>query len=317
MMALHFAAAAACGAPVDASARLDEFKGAYEKEEERLVADKLEAVRDVRARYLEAVNTLAERKQAAGELEALLTVRSEIERFEKNPEVERGDLAESLPELQTLQEIYMRLRAQTEVDYWEGALHLADGSDSWLDRFQRELTRDGDLEHALAVKEERSEVAARRKVIEEQLTAARELTRSLQKQEEEQPSAGEDAVPDKQEPGAKNRTKPAAEISIIRQRYDQFYRYLLADNWGKAVKYVNPADVERKGTNALKLQLRFMSGLSKLARDMDLRVRGSKVTLSDDGHAVLVPRFLVQGERKDGIPVRWIKIGGQWYVDVD
>jgi len=316
LILLHFFPAAAIGATQDADARLAEFRKAYELEEERLVADKLEAVQDIRRRYLEAVKSLAGRKQAAGELEPLLLVRQEIERFNKNPEVEPADLAKSVPELLALQEIYMQLRAEADVDYWQGALKLADKSDLWLERFQRELTRGGRLEPALEVKKERSKLAGRRKAIETRLTTATSLSESLQKKDEPAPAV-EDKEFEKPRTTAINKPTPSEEKWAIAERYRQFYRHLLADRWDSAVKYVNPEDVERKGTDALKLQLRFISGISKLARGMEIRRIGTEVTLQDAEHAVVVPQLRVRRERKDGQPVRWVKINGQWYVDVD
>lgn len=46
-------------------------------------------------------------------------------------------------------------------------------------------------------------------------------------------------------------------------------------------------------------------------------MRGAKVTLQGDDQAVLVPRIWFQNDWKDGHPVRWARIDGQWYVDVD
>jgi len=305
----------------DAASRLEQFKEVRAAEQEKIEAARRDSAADLHERYSEALSILARRKQASGELEPLLAVRQEIERYAKRLLVNVEDLSADVPELKALQTSYLHRLAGNSVTYWESVLALATRSEDWLARLQTVLTQKGDVNGALAAKAEREATGERKKVAETHLLVARrELTRFDPSPE---PAPAETARVPGQTPrtGLLHRPGPrfeADEKNVIRRRYREFSDLILKDDWDAVVQYVEPATAEKRGTDTLKFQLRFIGGFLRLERGAGIRERGTDVTLHGATSATLIPR--VRGRRgttREGRPVRWIKVDDTWYVKVD
>jgi len=104
--------------------------------------------------YVKAVRRFREKLLKAGKLDELLVVRQELERFDREDTVKESDFVSSPNELLNLQKVYQRRAERLIRDKHRRILSLTKKYINFLERMQKDLTRQRRIEDALAVKTE-------------------------------------------------------------------------------------------------------------------------------------------------------------------
>jgi len=137
--------------PVEALAARSTF-------EER-AAEAREPLAELKQKYLEALGALAEREQAAGQLDSLLEIRRVVEATEAGAPADPPAVG---GELGRLEEIYLRERARLEEQISQTLAPTQAAYSAALEEVVTRLTREGRLEEALAVRAELAALQAER-----------------------------------------------------------------------------------------------------------------------------------------------------------
>ncbi len=140
---------------------------------ERLTEERQEALGQLNQLYVQRLADLGASLQAQGNLEGVIAVRAEHDRFEREQAVRTSDRVEQPAELANLQERY---RASQYSDVFlenaQAATRLLDRYTEGLERMVTELVREGNIEDAQAVRQEIDRVNA--------LEARQEIKRVLE-----------------------------------------------------------------------------------------------------------------------------------------
>jgi len=134
-------------------ALLRTYRDTYETELAKIEKDVAEGTKAIPANYKRSLETLGARLQKSADLDGLLAVRTESERFGKEKDVPETALVEAPAALRELQEGYRSARERVEVDKARRIVDLTDKYLAALQRMQDELTRGGKIEEAVTVKE--------------------------------------------------------------------------------------------------------------------------------------------------------------------
>ena len=137
---------------------LEEVVNRYNAVHEKIGADYSKAIHSAIERYGRSVDAMAKQAQSQGDLETVLALMAEAKRVDAEKTVPDSDSSHLNPMLAKLREGY-QLAVQTAEDRRATALPaLQDSYVKKLDAMKRQLTIEGKLEEALAVKAEMERV---------------------------------------------------------------------------------------------------------------------------------------------------------------
>ncbi len=131
----------------------------YEAMQAKIEAEYSAGTRSAVERYGQSVEALVKRAQSQGDLEALLALMAEKKRFKKEQNIPRGDFDDLHPTLVKLREGFSSAVMEPKRKRASSMPALQTAYLKKLDTMKRELTIDGRLEDALAVKAEMDRVA--------------------------------------------------------------------------------------------------------------------------------------------------------------
>lgn len=151
LLAVLLATARPCAAQVGDLAALS--KG-FEDSLAKVVADHKALVQAIPETYAAGLNAMMAAKQKAGDLDGLLQVRSEVERFERERRVPESTPAGAAPELAALQEQYRKGGLLAAAEKRGRILALADRYVAQLNERVSSSTQAGDIDGALAYRAE-------------------------------------------------------------------------------------------------------------------------------------------------------------------
>jgi hypothetical protein len=137
---------------------LAEYRKTYEEEIRKIEDTYLGRLSDCPQRYLRGLDSLAERVRQSGNLDGWQAVTAEKARFVKEREIEESDLAAKTSALRALQEEYLDQRDALAMERARSILDLVRRYATALDREKADLTRQGKITDALAVKSETEQV---------------------------------------------------------------------------------------------------------------------------------------------------------------
>ncbi|MEM7396353.1 MAG: hypothetical protein AAF492_28795, partial [Verrucomicrobiota bacterium] len=113
----------------------------------------------IQDKYRQALESMQKKFSIAGNLSAVLAVKSEIQRAEKTDgQISRDTLVSSPPELAKLQKAYLAGVEKGQIEAGRKLIALVESYDRSLEKLQRNLTQSQDLEAAVAVRAERDRV---------------------------------------------------------------------------------------------------------------------------------------------------------------
>jgi hypothetical protein len=315
-------AAAATPTPAEILTR---YEAIFDSETRKLDEKRDAALAALGDQYLASLRKLEEGERAAGKLDALVALREEIGRFERERLMTDFNLVTEPESIATRQQLFLNQEEAIRDGHARGVADLSDKLAAALDRLQIELTRQNQIEAALAARAQRDrtlarpEVAAARAQVEAQRQAEEAEQAELQKAMElARAAAPPPPVVDVAAPV--QATKPergdkARDHARIKARFEEFIEHLLADRMGEAEKIVDPEQARAVGSLILQAHFQAFRPYLRFAERLGGRVEAGDVRRDNDGvTAQNFPEIRVLGKRESGRPVDWVKRDGEWYI---
>jgi hypothetical protein len=159
-LALFLATLLFGAAPVQLPEGFVTARASYREQTVRLEADATAKLRALDENYLRSLEALDADFKAKGELDPLLEVRKETERFKARRVVTTFNIVTTPPTLGTLQQQYIDTRAAVEHNRKLGLARLAQAYLDNLDKLKRALTQQDKLDAAVAVQKEQETIRA-------------------------------------------------------------------------------------------------------------------------------------------------------------
>lgn len=148
----------AAQATADAGSALERQKSAYRQALAKLERDYKTRVAALPTQYIAALDSLEKSSRQKGSLDNVIAIRAEQKRFEKTKTVNEDDLVTEPPELRELQTKYRSRLTQYEIDKHKQVIAYANKQVTILDNLEKDLTKKGKLDEALAVRTEKDKV---------------------------------------------------------------------------------------------------------------------------------------------------------------
>jgi len=290
----------------------------------KLDADNENANASLQSQYVKWLNGLEKKVREAGNLEPLIAVRKERERFTSEKQVLGKDLSGDIPDLRGIQDNYLKALAKLSVDHAKGVISLVQQLDRSLGALQEKCTKSGKIEDALDVQKARESLKDQRKVAEANFIVAEA---EAAKPDEEQPGqsaadAKTNAIPtgskpEKAEAAPKKKYSGSIE-NYVRQRYSRLCKAMLKDDWNAATEFVDPAYAKTAGADAVRQQLRRrFSFLRSVQANSRARLDAGDVRIGDrEETATVVPRIWSNNRWHDQPLTYWLQLDGEWYADM-
>jgi hypothetical protein len=158
------------------------------------------AERDCRTRtqalnqeYAKSLDQLQDNAQANGDLDSVMATKSEKERYLKARTVTEADLSSSSAVLRSVQTQFLRASIGFEIEKNERLLGLARNHEAILTELEKELTKQGNFDEAVKVREERDLISSSPVIsqIEYQLASLRVSLKRIAPETIASPAAGE------------------------------------------------------------------------------------------------------------------------------
>ena len=143
-----------------AGTELEELRGKYDAGLERLAGTAAKEAGELNRQYAGKLRKLAEAVQDDGDLDKLVAVRSEIDRFQTQKTAPERDQLSEVAELRKLQKTYRKLLARIGAKRDDKRSRLAKKYEDALQVLEKGLTQRGDVDEALRVRAEREELRA-------------------------------------------------------------------------------------------------------------------------------------------------------------
>lgn len=260
--------------------------------------------------YMEALNRLLAAKRTAGALDAVLRVQDELRRFGESASVPEISPSGTPEDLQALQETYRNNRRRIRGEHARTLLQRTDYYAQNLERLERQLTQQNQIEDALVARQTRLQILDHRDV-----QTARDDYALYQETLPPAPDPATVAGAPAATAVAPSREPSGNDIFAIKKRWKEFYECMADKNREKAVTYVDPDQVAQLGLIGLNkwldvLQV-FVNGFEAFGGKPDT----AEVDLHEDGvHATAVHKVKFDRDDKELDPSSWVKRNGEWYL---
>ncbi len=305
------------------------LKTTYEKELQKIHDADLEIIVSEQDRYLGAVRNLKKQMQESGKLDPVLVLDREIDRFSAAKKIDVNDIAKDVPELLPLQNAYIRAIEKFPVEQARKIIALVQNYDKALGALQESLTKKNDIPGAVEVKVEkeslnnRAEAASAKALIMEYdaRIAQEKQAAKITDKAVFQPGTVEKAV---------SITKPADDKSSgkkkytgtpekrVKQRYDEFVKALLKQDYTKASEFVDPDLVKVVGQNAIRKAFMGMFPFLQVADDPHRKLSVDSAKINEKGDKVtLIPKLWINNQWHNLPANKWIEVEGDWYLAIE
>lgn len=275
----------------------------------------------LKSSYIESVTALQKKKQSEGELQPLLAIKKELDRFKITGDITDEALVKNVKSLYEIQLAYIRECKNIAPEEAEQIVKLSKFYDRSLEKMQKDLTRKGQLEDAVAVKNERDSLWQMSVVKKAQdLSASAEAASDNTKPTAQQPEPQKPVEPVAKPSFAKTLSRAErSKIEIyIKKRYEEFCDVVIDRDLESACKFVDPVFLENNGKNAVKMRLQWICPFLRAADQKNIKLAVDEIDLSEDvSSARLTPKMWVNNNWHNLPPNTWIKVENEWYIKVD
>lgn len=300
---------------------LDQLRASYESDLTRTTDDDLKSRLTLQEQYGRSLEALEKKFQDAGKLEPLLAVRNERQRFDRQKTVTATDIVQDPPELGTCQSSFVKETHNIALRVSRRIVASAQQYDRSLNALQETLTRNGDVEAAIAVKKERDAIAMRPSVQEARAIVTSADTKVVPAEksrgDEASPVVAETTPAKKPAQSAKKFTgKPE---HYIGKRYEKLCDAIVAQKWEKALEYVDPEYIKKRGQDAVLWRLKLLAPiLNVIESQPNARLDAGTVKIDASKTAATVtPRIWANNKWTDIAPCRWVAVDGDWYIEIE
>jgi len=142
------------------SVTLESARTSYQKATEKVVTTYIAGLADLQSEYQKQLSALDETLRKKGDLEAILVVRKEKDRFVQTKTMPEAAIVQSPAELKALQQKYSKSAESLEDSKSKGLAALSGPYLQTLEDLKKSLTQSGKIDEALATKEEIAKIKA-------------------------------------------------------------------------------------------------------------------------------------------------------------
>jgi hypothetical protein len=167
---------------------LPALKASFEKSLKAIIADCDASTKSWPSNYVAALKDLQTKFQKEGNLDGWSNVKSELDRFNTDPRIPDGNLS-SVAGLQMIQAKFRELPAQVALDKNQKIVALSQKHIAKLTAWQTDLTKQGNMEDALAVNAEIKRVKGNPEVASAEFALSEQEAKAAQGKKEERPGA--------------------------------------------------------------------------------------------------------------------------------
>lgn len=126
----------------------------YEKSMTAILKEHSDDLEKLGKKYIAALESSAKKFQKAGDLDALLSINSELENFKKNGAIPIKDNKKPHQETLRMRALYSGARLKVDKEMYQSASKLNGNFLYFLENMQKKLTQEGKLEDALLIRAE-------------------------------------------------------------------------------------------------------------------------------------------------------------------
>lgn len=299
--------------------RIAALSQTYETQLGRIRNDKIDSLLELQGQYLNSLVSIEMRLRQNGELDPLLALNREKERFEQERTVSSLDLVAGPEELASLQKKFMASMDSRNASEASKIKTLASQYEGSLMTLQQRLTEEGDLNGAIAAKKEREHVSMRPEVTASEFALAESSARSI-REDAATRSTVRETEPVRQPSwvtGANDKKYTSSDRSRIEKRFKELCSLISDNNWDKTVDYIDPETVRDKGAKQVAPQLKLMSTIVRISEKRDMNLKAGAIEIDQDaGTAEVVPKVWRGSEWGDLDPTYWKLVDGDWYMSI-
>ncbi len=273
-----------------------------------------DAVQAWRDQYLASLRGLEKFYRDAGQLEPLLDVQKELRRFVQEKTLEESGVTSNYPELLRAQKAYLAAAKALPAERARRVLRLSEMYDRTLQTLQENLTRQGDVDGALTVKNTRDQ-AQRRPEGEAASGSEPAVSGVSTSTVQALPEEVALTMPKPQEGGIPRPGGAGLFESRISDRFDELCAMVRRQDFESAVALVEPAYVSEQGAKATRMRLRFVFSYL-IMKESEGRLQSTITGSLADRRATLVPWVTSGTGRKEYPPMSWVFVDNEWYVSM-
>jgi len=306
------------------------LENTYKQQIEKVNKEDTTEAAGLSSKHIENLRLLEGRLQKAGQLEPLLAVRKERERFEKDPKITEETLSTDIPELRTIQVQYMESVSGLPLKRAGKVVAVVQSYDKALKALQERLTRGGDVDSAVLVKEQRDalqqrpEVTAARFIVEEadaKKAKEKPAAETVDAQAPQKPAEAAAKQPAGTKKQAVTQTEPKFKGSperYIKNRFEEFFKTMQDQDFRKASEYIEPELVKRRGMDMTSARLRMYYAAMTGGGNPRVKIEPDDVELDkENGKATLSLRARVDNRIFEAPPVHWMEVDGDWFISIE
>jgi hypothetical protein len=307
-----------------ADATLDSLKGKFSAALSQYEKDAEADQKTLELQYFAAMDKLEKHYQAEGELEPVIALRKEKERYHAEKTLD-ADTLSNVKALRDLQETFLAQKKQIPINKSKKVINLRDQYALALENYQKKLTRENKLDIALQVKSERDAISAIDQVSEAEFIIA-ELGPEKQAESQQTPPPAKKEPP---EPVAEARGDIPHHTSVakkwsgdadnyIRRRFNDYIHDLEDRKIDEALEYVDPEFRKEHGDGIARAGLGMLAGIaSRVDREPGAKLSVASVSVSEDETtAKLIPKLYLNNTWRDLAPQNWVLREGDWFIQI-
>lgn len=301
------------------------LKSTYESDLQKINDDDLSIIMSQQDKLLTAMKAVQKKVQAAGQLEPLLIIGNEIERFTNQKRIDPDNLCTNIPDIVQLQTAYLKSVENLPLNKAKKVILLAQNYEKALSVLQETYTRNNNIRTAVEIKTERDALVNSSDLMTARAAVAEAESKATAEKQADKPetqtgstsnrNAGATAVAKGEIPGKKKYTVSAEKR--IRQRFDELCKSLLAQDITKASEFAEPEYVDRVGIDVVQRNLLSVFPFLRQADGLRQKSGIDTLKIADTGkNATLVPRVWFRNHWLERPASQWIESDGEWYVDL-
>lgn len=306
-----------------ANTEFSRLKTTFETELQKIIDSDPPSTVAEQGKYLAAAKALQNKVQQAGDLEALLAIRKETDRFSAARKITQDDISKDIPELASLQNAYIKAVEKYKTEKAQKILDLVQNYEKALDGLQESMTKKEDIRGAIEAKKEKERMTNRAEIMN-----ARALIIETETKEAQEKKAEDAAVkaPVPQVPAEKAVVEQKAPVKRkytvspekrIRQRFDDLAKSILNQDFSEASGFVDPEFTRKPAKDGVRRALIEVFPFLKLPNDSHRKLCIDSVKLDDKALTATVTSKLWAGYQWNNLPANiWIETEGDWYLDV-
>lgn len=301
--------------------QFEKLKSDFQKQIQKISDDEVIELIKLQDSYQKNLEAVEKNLKSKGNLDAVLEVQKEKERFLKEKELKQENISQTLPEIAAIQNKYISSKANIPYGPAKKITSQAAAYEKALSNLQAELTKKNEIDLAVAVKKEKQdieniqEVVRARGIVAAQQEELKKQNEAKQQADKEKAEAeNEDAEKEKAVQEEKN-DKPKKVTGnpelIIKKKYKEFIGRIMDYEWEKAIEYIDPGFVSDTGKDNARemLKTRFIH-MANFASGRKIKLQASDVELSED-------KKTAKAKEKAWLNNRWVDVGAHSWIEVD